>query len=319
MRYPWGDERRYNSSSRYYRDLFGGAMQKISVDGGFTCPNRDGRISTGGCSFCNNGAFTPSYCSSRKSIREQVEEGKQFYARRFPERKRYLVYFQPFSNTYADLDTLRRRYEEALAVEGVEGLVIGTRPDAVDDRKLDYLARLAEKTHITVEYGIESTSDETLRRVNRGHDFAAAERAVAMTAERGIPTAGHFILGLPGESREQILDSCQQINALKLTSVKFHQLQIFRDTPMAEEYALRPEAFGFWSVEEYVDLAVEILQRLRPDLVVERFVSSVPRRYQARKGWNLSSKDQLLMLLEKRLEELDVHQGKIFYTFAGNL
>lgn len=319
MLYPWGDGRRYNSSSRYFRELFGGAMQKISVDGGFTCPNRDGRISTGGCAFCNNGAFTPSYCSRQKSIREQVEDGKRFYAQRFPDRKRYLVYFQPFSNTYADLETLKRRYEQALEVEGVEGLVIGTRPDAVDERKLDYLAQLAETTHITVEYGIESTEDETLRRVNRGHDFAAAQRAVAMTAERGIPTAGHFILGLPGESREQILAGCQKINALKLTSVKFHQLQIFRDTPMAEEYAQNPEAFSFWSPEEYVDLAVEILLRLRPDLVVERFVSSVPRRFQARPGWNLHSKDQLLLLLEKRLEELEVHQGKFFYTFAGKM
>ena len=319
MLYPWGDGRRYNSSSRYFRELFGGAMQKISVDGGFTCPNRDGRISTGGCAFCNNGAFTPSYCSRQKSIREQVEEGKRFYAQRFPDRKRYLVYFQPFSNTYADLETLKRRYEQALEVEGVEGLVIGTRPDAVDERKLDYLAQLAETTHITVEYGIESTEDETLRRVNRGHDFSAAEKAVAMTAERGIPTAGHFILGLPGESREQILAGCQKINALKLTSVKFHQLQIFRDTPMAEEYAQNPEAFSFWSPEEYVDLAVEILLRLRPDLVVERFVSSVPRRFQARTGWNLRSKDQLLLLLEKRLEELEVHQGKFFYTFAGKM
>ena len=319
MLYPWGDGRRYNSSSRYFRELFGGAMQKISVDGGFTCPNRDGRISTGGCAFCNNGAFTPSYCSRQKSIREQVEEGKRFYAQRFPDRKRYLVYFQPFSNTYADLETLKRRYEQALEVEGVEGLVIGTRPDAVDERKLDYLAQLAETTHITVEYGIESTEDETLRRVNRGHDFSAAEKAVAMTAERGIPTAGHFILGLPGESREQILAGCQKINALKLTSVKFHQLQIFRDTPMAEEYAQNPEAFSFWSPEEYVDLAVEILLRLRPDLVVERFVSSVPRRFQARPGWNLRSKDQLLLLLEKRLEELEVHQGKFFYTFAGKM
>ena len=319
MLYPWGDGRRYNSSSRYFRELFGEAMQKISVDGGFTCPNRDGRISTGGCAFCNNGAFTPSYCSRQKSIREQVEEGKRFYAQRFPDRKRYLVYFQPFSNTYADLETLKRRYEQALEVEGVEGLVIGTRPDAVDERKLDYLAQLAETTHITVEYGIESTEDETLRRVNRGHDFSAAEKAVAMTAERGIPTAGHFILGLPGESREQILAGCQKINALKLTSVKFHQLQIFRDTPMAEEYAQNPEAFSFWSPEEYVDLAVEILLRLRPDLVVERFVSSVPRRFQARPGWNLRSKDQLLLLLEKRLEELEVHQGKFFYTFAGKM
>ena len=292
-------------------------MQKISVDGGFTCPNRDGRISTGGCAFCNNGAFTPSYCSSEKTIRQQIEEGKAFFARRYPERQRFLVYFQPYSNTYADLATLRRRYEEALAVEGVEGLVIGTRPDTVDEAKLDYLAGLARTTHITVEYGIESTSDETLRRIRRGHDFATARWAVEATAQRGIATAGHFILGLPGESDEWLLEQCHTINSLPLTSVKFHQLQLFRHTPMAREYDAHPEAFRFWTLDGYIDFAVEILRRLRPTLVVERFLSVVPPRYHHRLSWGGMPKNQLFALLEERLEVMGAHQGEFFYTFAG--
>ncbi len=319
MRYPWGDSRRFNSYSRFMESLFGGRVQKISVDAGFSCPNRDGRISMGGCTFCNNGAFTPSYCMSRKPLGEQIAEGKAFFGRLYPDVGRYLVYFQSFSNTYADLDTLRRLYEEALSVEGVVGLVIGTRPDCVDDCKLDYLADLATKTHITVEYGIESTCDETLRRVNRGHDFAAAQRAVEETARRGIFTAGHFILGFPGESDEMLLDQCDRINRLPLTSVKFHQLQIFRDTPLAKEYDLCPDKFRFWTPEEYVALAVEILRRLRPTLVVERFVSSAPPRFLHWSVWQKVKKDQLFLLLEERLERLNVHQGEIFYNFAHKL
>ncbi len=256
---------------------------------------------------------------SRKPLREQIAEGKAFFSRLYPDARHYLVYFQSFSNTYADLDTLRRLYEEALSVEGVVGLVIGTRPDCVDDRKLDYLADLAARTHITVEYGIESTYDETLRRVNRGHDFATAQRAVEETARRGICTAGHFILGLPGESDEMLLEQCDRINRLPLTSVKFHQLQIFRDTPLAREYDLHPEEFRFWTPDEYVALSVEILRRLRPTLVVERFVSSAPLRFLHRRVWQKVKKDQLFLLLEERLERLKVHQGEIFYNFAHKL
>lgn len=319
MCYPWGDRRRYNSYSRYISSLFGGRIRKISVDAGFTCPNRDGSISTGGCTFCNNGAFTPSYCSPEESVRRQIERGRAFFSRHASAAEPCLVYFQPYSNTYADLDTLRRRYEEALSVEGVAGLVIGTRPDCVDERRLDYLARLAEQTYIMVEYGIESTYDDTLRRVNRGHDFRTAQRAVEQTAARGIATAGHFILGLPGESDPMLLEQCDRINRLPLTAVKFHQLQIFRDTPLAAEYDRCPEAFRCWTPGEYIALAVEILRRLRPSLVVERFVSAAPPRFHHHRIWQKVKKDQLFVLLEERLEALDAHQGEIFCNFAGKL
>ncbi len=312
MNYPWGDERRWNSYAGYFRRHFGHRIQKLSVDAGFTCPNRDGTLATGGCTFCDNAAFTPSYCRRGLSVSRQIEEGILFHARRYRTAERYLVYFQSFSNTYAPLERLRALYEEALAHPEVVGLVIGTRPDCVDEERLDYLAELAERYYIAVEYGIESVYDKTLLAVNRGHDFATAERAVRMTAERGLAVGGHFILGLPGESEQMLLEGVGRINALPLTTVKFHQLQIFRDTPLAATYEAHPERFRFWSVEEYIDLFVEVLRRLRPEVVVERFASEAPPRYHCGPTWQGVRNEQLMALLEKRLTERDTYQGEFF-------
>ncbi len=267
----------------------GRRMQKLSVDAGFSCPNRDGVLSTGGCTFCSNDAFTPSYCRRGLSIREQIEEGITFHRRRYREAQRYLAYFQSFSNTYAPLEVLRERYEEALAHPEVDGLVIGTRPDCVDEEKLDYLAELAREKYVAVEYGIESVYDATLRAVNRGHDFRVAEEAVRM-----------------------ILAGVERINSLKLTTVKFHQLQLFRRTAMAEEYRQHPERFRFWEVEEYIDLVVEVLRRLRPDLVVERFASEAPPRFREGPSWGMIRNEQLWVMLEKRLAEKRTYQGEFF-------
>ena len=200
MTYPWGDTRRFNSYAGYFRRLFGCRVQKLSVDAGFTCPNRDGTIGKGGCTFCNNGAFTPSYCMPSKSVGQQVAEGIEFHRNRYRTARRYLVYFQSFSNTYAPLERLKTLYDEALAHPDVAGIVVGTRPDCVDERKLDWFASLARDRYVALEYGIESTFDATLRAVNRGHDFACARRAVEITAERGLAVGAHFILGLPGET-----------------------------------------------------------------------------------------------------------------------
>lgn len=312
MTYPWGDERRFNSYAGYFRRLVGGRVQKLAVHAGFTCPNRDGTIAQGGCTFCNNGAFTPSYCMTGRSVREQIDEGIRFHRNRYRAAERYLVYFQSFSNTYAPLDRLRELYGEALAHPLVAGIVVGTRPDCVDPAKLDYLASLARDRYVAVEYGIESTRDETLASVNRGHDFAAARRAVEMSAERGLHTGAHFILGLPGETEEMLLEQVGRINALPLTTVKFHQLQIFRDTPMAREYDSDPGRFRFWTLDEYLDLFVGILRRLRPDLVVERFASEAPPRYHYGPNWGLVRNERLWALLEKRLAELDAYQGENF-------
>lgn len=310
--YVWGDDRPYNSYAAYFRRLFGSRVQKVAVNAGFTCPNRDGSISTGGCTFCNNSAFTPSYCQPTKSVTEQIAEGIEFHRRRYRTATRYLAYFQSFSNTYAPLEQLRALYDEALANPLVAGIVVGTRPDCVDEQKLDYFASLAESHYVALEYGIESCNDAVLASVNRGHDFATAERAVRMTAERGIHCGAHFILGLPGQSDEELIAQTDIINTLPLTTVKFHQLQLFRGTTMAEQYDRAPEQFRFWTVEQYIELFSEILSRLRPDIVVERFASEAPPRYHYGRNWGLVRNETLWMMLEKRLLEKSVYQGKKF-------
>lgn len=310
-------ERRYYSYADYFRRTLGGRVQKLSVDAGFSCPNRDGTLGRGGCTFCINGAFTPSYCQPQKSITRQLEEGIEFHARRYRSAAgRYLAYFQAYSNTYGPLERLQACYEEALAHPGVEGIIIGTRPDCVDDEKLDYLARLAERCYVAVEYGVESTSDETLRAVNRGHDFTAAQRAVEAAHRRGIRTGAHFILGFPGEEDDFLIAQTERINALPLDTVKFHQLQIFRGTAMADAYDADPGRFRFRTLDEYLDLVVEILRRLRPDLAVERFASEAPPRYHYGPNWGLIRNETLWQRLEKRLQEKNVRQGDFFHTFA---
>ena len=316
MNYPWGDERRFNSYAAYFRRVFGHRMQKVTINAGFTCPNRDGKISTGGCTFCDNAAFTPSYCDSTKSITQQIDEGIEFHRKRYRTAQQYLAYFQSFSNTYAPIERLRECYDEALAHPDIAGIVVGTRPDCVDEQKLDYFAELAAKKYVAIEYGVESCYDATLKRINRGHDFATARKAIEMTAERGIHCGAHFILGLPGESDEMLIEQVERINDLPLTTVKFHQLQLFRGTPLAREWDEHPERFRFWTIEEYIDLFVEILRRLRPEIVVERFAGEAPPRYHHTEGWGLVRNEQLLAMLDKRLEQRGVHQGEIFNIFA---
>ena len=318
MAYPWGDDRRYNSYTGYFRRLFGFRVQKLSVHAGFTCPNRDGTLSSGGCTFCDNAAFSPSYCTPDKSVRRQLEEGIEFHRRRYRSAERYLAYFQSFSNTYAPLERLREVFSQAFELPEVAGIVVGTRPDCIDGPKLDYFARLAETRYVAIEYGIESCYDATLRSVNRGHDFACARRAVERTAARGLPVGAHFILGFPGETDEQLVGQTERINALPLTTVKFHQLQVFRGTPMAAEYDADPARFRFWEIGEYLDLIVEILRRLRPDLVVERFASEAPPRYHYGRNWGLVRNEQLWAMLEKRLEERNAYQGEIFIPLWHN-
>lgn len=316
MIFPWGDSRRFYSYAAYFKRRFGGRMQKVTINAGFSCPNRDGHISTGGCTFCDNAAFTPSYCNPAKSITQQIDEGVEFHRRRYRTAERYLAYFQSFSNTYAPLERLRECYDEALSHPAVAGIVVGTRPDCVDEEKLDYFAELAQQKYVAIEYGVESCYDTTLRRINRGHDMATAEQAIHLTAERGIACGAHFILGLPGESEQMLIDQTEVINRLPLTTIKFHQLQLFRGTPMAEEYDLHPERFRFWSIEEYIDLFIEIVRRLRTDIVIERFAGEAPPRFHHTKGWGLVRNEELLAMLDRRLEERNAYQGEFFNIFA---
>ncbi len=310
--FDFPEGKRYNTSAGRYHRIYGERLQKLVIDAGFTCPNRDGTVGSGGCSYCDNAAFHPGYSTPGKSLLQQIDEGIWFHRRRYPKVNHYLAYFQSYSNTYAPLKKLRVLYEEALSHPSVVGLVIGTRPDCVDEEKLDYLARLAsEGKVIVVEYGIESCYDETLKRINRGHDFECARKAVEMTERRGLDVGGHFILGLPGESRRMLLDQCSAISAMSLTSVKFHQLQIVKGTRMEKEYSDHPEDFLRLGLEDYLDLVIDILERLRPDLCIERVAGEVPPRFVSETPWGLIRNDGILRLLDRRLEERDTFQGKL--------
>ena len=310
---PFGD-RRFNSYASYFHNLFGSRIQKISVDAGFTCPNRDGTLGTGGCTFCCNKAFNPSYCSPEKSIRQQIEEGIQFYQHRNKHETKYLAYFQAFSNTYKPLEELKQLYAQALEVPEIKGIVIGTRPDCVDEPLLHYLNEIHETHYVMLEYGVESVYDETLKRVNRGHDFATSQRAIRMTAEHGIPCGAHLIFGLPGETKTMLLEAADIISSLPLTTVKFHQLQIFKDTPMALEFQQHPEQFHLFDLEEYIDFVIDFIERLNPDFVIERFAGEVPPRYLVIAPWMKLRYDQVLRRIEERMVERETYQGKLTFS-----
>lgn len=290
----------YKDYSHWIREQFPFRVQKISVDAAFSCPNRDGRLSLGGCTFCDNKTFNPSYCDRGKSITQQLEEGKAFFAKKYPEMK-YLAYFQAYSNTYAPLEELKRKYEEALAVDDVVGLVIGTRPDCVSDEALDYLQQLNQRTFLIVEYGIESANDNTLRRINRGHTFDCSRQAIIKAHQRGIITCGHIILGLPGEDEEEMLHQASTISQLPLDILKLHQLQIIKGTPLAKEYEAHP--FHVFSAEEYVNLVIRYVSQLQNDLVLERFVSQSPPNMVIAPKWGLKN-HEFTDLLNKRIRGL---------------
>ena len=312
MLFPWGDNRRFNSYSNYFTKQFGGRVQKISIDAGFSCPNRDGKISTGGCTFCSNEAFNPSYCKPEKSIRQQIEEGIAFHQKRYRRANQYLAYFQPFSNTYKPLEELKSIYRQALEVPETRGIVIGTRPDLIDETILHYLHEIQQTHYVMLEYGVESVYDKTLKRVNRGHDFATAERAIRLTADYGIPCGAHIIFGLPGESKAMMLDATDIISQLPLTTVKSHQLQIFKGTTMAEEYLEHPEHFHLFDLEEYIDFVIDFAERLNPDIVIERFAGEVPPRFLVSEPWMKLRYDEVLAKIEKRMEERDTWQGRLY-------
>lgn len=381
--FGFSEGKRYSSFVGYYRRRYGERLQKLVLDAGFSCPNRDGTVGRGGCTYCDNAAFHPGYSTPGKPLLTQIDEGITFQKVRYPRARHYLAYFQTYSNTYGSLERLKALYEEVLRHPEVVGIVIGTRPDCVDEVKLDYLADLAagrvlpgwqrslrqtqeptaqatvpgqvkistqapfpvqtktpdqttfsasadsvsestpqvaepvEVTELTapivvVEYGIESCHDSTLRHINRGHNFECARKAVEMTAERGIDTGAHFILGFPGETREMLLDQCGLISSIPLRSVKFHQLQIVKGTAMEKEYAADPSAFYRPGLDEYLDFVIDILERLRPDLYIERVAGEVPPRFVNDTPWGLVRNFEILRLLDKRLEERGTWQGRLY-------
>ena len=299
----------YRDFGDFLREVFPYKVQKISINAGFTCPNRDGTKGFGGCTYCNNQTFSPEYCHTEKSVTEQLEAGVRFFSRKYPEMK-YLAYFQAYTNTYAELEGLKRKYEEALQVDGVVGLVIGTRPDCMPEELLQYLEELNRHTFLMVEYGIESASDETLRRINRGHTYADTVEAVQRTAACGILTGGHVILGLPGETHDTMVEQAGILSALPLSTLKIHQLQLIRGTRMAHEYEENPEGFHlFTEVDEYIDMVIDYVEHLRPDLVLERFVSQSPKELLIAPDWGLKNYE-FVTRLQKRMKERGAYQGK---------
>ena len=298
----------YNDYGTWIRRQFPYRVQKISIDAGFTCPNRDGRISTGGCIYCDNRTFNPSYCQRRHSVTQQLEEGKRFFAHKYPDMK-YLAYFQAFTNTYAPLSQLKALYEEALQVDDIVGIVIGTRPDCVSDELLDYLAELNQRTFVLVEYGIESANNDTLLRINRGHSFEQSQEAIQRTHQRGLLTGAHIILGLPGEDAAESLRQASIISSLPIDILKIHQMQIIRGTRLAEEFAANP--FHIYTVDEYIQLIAEYIQRLRPDLILERFVSQSPKELLIAPHWGLKNYE-FTNLLVNCLKQNKIYQGQFF-------
>ena len=301
------EKARYNDYGSFLQQHFAGKVQKISINGGFTCPNRDGSVGRGGCTFCNNQTFNPDYCRSELSVTEQLQEGIHFFSRKYPT-MRYLAYFQAYTSTYDNLDRLIARYEEALSVEGVVGIIIGTRPDCMPPALLDYLSQLAQRTFVTVEYGVESTLDTTLQHINRGHDYASAVEAIHRTSQAGIITGAHLILGLPGESRDDMLSHAIRLSQLPLHTIKLHQLQLIRGTVMGNEYEAHPQHFNIPDLDTYIDLVIDFAELLRPDIVIERFVSQSPAELLIAPHWGIKNHEFTARLL-RRMQQRDTIQG----------
>ncbi len=286
-------------------------IQKVTIDAGFTCPNRDGTLGRGGCAYCNNDAFNPSYCTTDKSVLQQVDEGIEFHENRYKGAGKYFAYFQAYSNTYSSLENMKSLYDQALVHPNIIGLIIGTRPDCIDERKLEYFAQLSEQYYVVVEYGIESVSNETLKEINRGHNFEKSIEALEMTASFNVKSGAHFIFGLPGESREDMLSSSQLISKLPLHTIKFHQLQIVRGTRFADKYKADPQSFQLFSLDEYIVFISEFLARLNPRFIVERVAGETQPRNNLGESWGLRY-DQVLNQIENLMKKKDLWQGKYY-------
>lgn len=310
-KYPWGHSKRYNDYSTYFKNRFSERVQKISIDAGFTCPNRDGSKGRGGCTYCNNDTFNPYYCMPSKSVSVQLDEGISFFSPKY-KTQQYLCYFQAYSNTYGEFERLKKIWNEALSHPGVIGMVVGTRPDCVSDRVLDYLAELSKKYYVVLEFGIESTLNKTLELVNRCHTYEESVEAIKQSTQRGIETGAHMILGLPGESRQDLLQHAVTISELPITSLKLHHLQIIKKTIMAKQYAVNPEMFDLFEANEYVEFIVEFLKHLNPKIIVERFISESPLDLLIAPKWEGLKNFEIVHRIEKQLELSNSWQGMLY-------
>ncbi len=306
--FVWKHKKRYNDFPTYFRNKFSARVQKVSIDAGFTCPNRDGTKGTGGCTYCNNKTFKPTYCKLGNSVASQIQKGVDFFSKKY-DTMQFLAYFQAYTNTYAPLEDLKRLYGQALQHPQIVGLVVSTRPDTVDERLLDYLAGLSRETYVMVEFGLESHLDRTLELINRKHSFADSVWALEQTAQRGINNCAHLILGLPGETRTDWLGQAGAISQLPVKNLKLHQLQINKGTVLEKQYHKNPELFHLFTSKEYVELVVDYLELLNPGIIVERFISQSPPQMLLAPRWGLKN-FEFVAKVEKRLTERDTWQGR---------
>jgi radical SAM protein (TIGR01212 family) len=300
--------KRYNSYNTYLKNKYGQRVQKVTVDAGFTCPNRDGTVSSGGCIYCNNESFNPGYNDPTKSVRQQIEEGIEFLRRRYGVGK-FVVYFQPYSNTYGSLDRLKQLYEEALSLPGVVGLTIGTRPDCVDEAKIEFLGSLAKTYDITIEYGLESIYDESLNRINRGHDFQSYLDAIEMTKGRGIKICTHIILGFPWENKKQWLNEAKVLSQIDFNFLKIHQLHIVKNTVMEKQHNQQP--FRLFTLNEYIETVVNFLERLNPRIIIQRLAGEAPKPMLVAPKWGKRN-SEVMRFITSKLEDEDTWQGKLY-------
>lgn len=310
MRYPWGGKEPFYTYHQYLDNTFGFQIRKLPVDAGFTCPNRDGSVGKGGCTFCMNEAFAPRYCNAQRSITQQVRDGIDFHANRRRNIEAFFVYFQSYSNTYAPLELLRKQFEEAAAIPNVKGIIIATRPDCLSEEILDLLCELQKRLYLCVEIGMESLHDETLVRVNRGHDASCTLQSLSALSQRDIPTCGHLIFGLPGETPETWLQDISLINRLSLTTLKLHQLQILKGTAIGTEYADRPQDFHTFTAEDYMEFLADYLELLSPKIAIERLANEVPPRYLANASWQGIRHQDIVTGVCNILQERHSWQGK---------
>jgi len=312
LNYYWEDNRRFNSWTAYTQRKYGGRLQKVSLNAGFSCPNRDGTIGYGGCTYCNNEAFNPSYCNPSKSITAQLDQGIAFLKRRYKNISGFIAYFQAYTNTYGSVELLEEKYREALVHEDIMGISVGTRPDCINSQVLDLLEDISASKFVSLELGIESCYDSTLKRINRGHTFDQSVRAIKLASERGLHVTAHIIFGLPGETQLQMLNQAKIISALPINSVKFHQLQIVKGTKMAQQYLSYPKQFELFELDEYVDFIVSFTERLAPRMLIDRFCGEVPPKYNLGKKWGEMRYYQILEKIEKKFEQKNTWQGKLF-------
>lgn len=310
--YEWGDQRPYYSLASYYKRHYGERIQKVSVNAGFTCPNRDGKVARGGCTYCNNDSFTPAYCDEKNSVTHQLNQGIRFLKKRYRKVNRYLAYFQSYSNTYNSVEKLESLYSEALNHPDVAGIAISTRPDCLESEKIDLLTYLAKSKIVIVEIGIESCYDRTLDLVNRGHSFTLTKNTICGLAGKGIHLGGHLLFGLPGESKEMMLLEADTISELSLDSIKFHQLQIIRQTAICKQYLQNPALFSLFSYAEYVDFIIAFVERLRPDIAIERFVSEAPPAIKVAPNWGNIRSDRINQDIIQTMLNRNSWQGKQF-------